>query len=89
MSRGHMQQHMTDEQIARVEIVIKDLAKCGNAWGIGIGKQIAGKQPEQKRRLILGAVGQMWEAMLSIQMAMDSTRTPEQVRQALQQGRRR
>ena len=85
------QAHVTDEQIARIEVVIAELAKKKNAWGIGILKQLTehGKDAAMRRRIILGSYGQMYEAMLSIQMALQSNRTPEQVKAALAaQGKR-
>lgn len=80
-----MAQQVTDAQIERIEIAILQLAQRGNAWGLGLEKQIVGKGKDEKRRLILGAYGQMYEAMLCVQMAMTSTRTPEQVKAELAQ----
>jgi hypothetical protein len=64
-------QKLTEAQWAKVEIGLHSLAKHGNAWGMGITRQIEGKSTEERRRIILGAVGQMWEAMMCLQLAMN------------------
>jgi len=81
------QQHLTDAQIERIEVVISELAKRGNAWGIAIDKQllIGGLNMEARRRIVLGAYGQMYEAMLCINMAMTSTRTPAEILASLKE----
>lgn len=74
---------LSDAQLARLEVVLQELARRNNAWGIGIAKQIAGRNAGEKKRIISGAFGQMYEAMLSMQMAMQSDRTPAEIAASL------
>ena len=83
------EQKLTLEQMERVKIVIHGLARRGNAWGIGIERQIAGKSAEEQRRVILGSVGQMYEVLLALRMATDSERSAAEIEASLQASGRR
>lgn len=76
-------EHVTSEQIDRIELIIHALAKRENPLAMGIERQIKDQSPAEKRRLILGFYGKTFEFMVSVQMAMDSTRTVEQIKAAL------
>ena len=79
------QDHVTDEQIERMVIVIDALAKRGNAAAIGIAKSLYGKPLQAQRVLVLGFFGVLFEALSCMQMALDSTRPIDEILMALGQ----
>ena len=81
-----MVEQLTQEQFDRIEVVVVELARRENPQAMALAKLIVGKPQVEKRRLILGTWGKLFEFMLSVQMAMNSERSIEEVRAALRMG---
>lgn len=81
-------QQLSREQIERIEIAMFHAAPRGNWVCQAIVKAVKGKTLDEKRKIFSAAYKAMFEAMLLFQMAMDSSKRPEDVRAFLSGGRR-
>lgn len=77
-----MDQRISDEQVGRMVAAIDKLASGGNAAAIGIKKAL-GRRGADQRGLLCGFYVTLYEVMLSMGMAMDSKRSVEDVKAAL------
>jgi len=80
--------HLSDTQLMRVEVVISELSKRGNQFAVAIHKSIRQKSKEDKRKIIANAYAMMYNALLSINMAIESQNTPLNVQRSLTMLRR-
>ena len=72
-------ERISDAQVERMALTITLLAERGNAAAIGIAKSLAGKSLAQQRPLLLGFYATLFEALSSLQMALNSERTPAEI----------
>jgi hypothetical protein len=79
-------QALTDDQVERMELAVQELAKWGNAPALGITRNLEGKALAEKRRVLTASYAQMFEALVAMNMALDSKRSAEDIRQALEAG---
>ncbi len=75
--------HLTPEQIERIEVTVGELARRGNFVAQAVERALNGKAANEKRKIVAVTYGQMYEAMLGFQMAMDSGRNAKEVKAAL------
>lgn len=76
---------VSDEQIARMEVVIHDMAKRGNFAAIGLSKELMPLASMQnKRRIILGAYAHFYELMVCLNMALSSTADVDEMMRKLE-----
>jgi Tfp pilus assembly protein PilF len=78
-------QHLTDTQVDRIELAMTELSKrsanhVANAFRQALEMH---KNRDDKRKIIAVIYAQLYETMLSFQMAMDSKRTVDEIRAAL------
>ncbi len=76
---------LTDTQVDRIELAMIELSKrsanhVANAFRQALGMH---KNRDDKRKIIAVIYAQLYETMLAFQMAMDSRRTAEEIREAL------
>jgi len=74
---------VTDEQIERIVLVLEELDKRGNALAKGATKALKGKDKEGKRNYVLGLYGTAFELLTVMQMGMDTSKSPDELRAAL------
>jgi hypothetical protein len=79
----HMAQQLTLDQIERIEAVATAMGQRGNVLCRSLSKSLAGKTPEQKRAFAVSVYVAAYELMLAFQMAMDSTRSVEDIKKSL------
>jgi hypothetical protein len=80
--------HMSDAELMRVEVVISELSKRGNLFAVAIHKSLKQKSKEDKRKIIANAYAMMYNALLSINMAIESQNSPLNVQRSLTMLRR-
>jgi hypothetical protein len=78
------QDHLTDDQVKRLVVVIGGLAKGGNPFGQAMQKSIKGKSLADQRKIIAASYARMFEALLCLDMGINSNRTAEQVAEQLE-----
>jgi hypothetical protein len=71
--------HLMEYQVKRLSVVISELAQRGNPFGQAMQKSIKGKPLAEQRIIIAGSYARMYEAMLCLDMAIESDRSAEQV----------
>ena len=75
------EQAVSNEQIARMELTLAELARRGNPIAIGIGKNLENMTPAGRRGQLLGWYKQLFEALFCLHLALQPTdRTIEEIR---------
>lgn len=72
-------QRLNDEQIERLEITARELARRGNFVGLALEQALTGKSAAEQRATLIVAYSQTYEAMLVLQMALNSLNTPAEI----------
>jgi Tfp pilus assembly protein PilF len=85
ISKEEAQSPLTDSQVDRIELAMQLLSKRSTNHIAGAFAQALEphRNRDDKRKIIAGIYAQLYETMLSFRMAMDSSRTVDEIRAAL------
>lgn len=79
---------LSEEDIERMHVTAEMLAQRGNMLGQAIVKGMEGKTAAERRILLIMAYAQAYEALVALNMALQSTVQPGEVRRRLDETNR-